>query len=169
MQRNAVISGDGRYRYRLTRRWDPSLTSMGFIMLNPSTADSEVDDPTIRRCINFARREGFGGIDVRNLFALRSTDPSALRIGSNAGDPGGPGNDEYLIEMVRQFDVVVAAWGSWWYDCRMAVTPRRYHIEEFAQRIGKPLHCLGTTKKGYPRHPLYLPNDAPLTTWEFPT
>lgn len=76
--RGAVISDDGRYRYRLWRTWAPELPRMAWIMLNPSTADAEVDDPTIRRCVGFAKREGCGGIEVVNLYAYRSTDPSVL-------------------------------------------------------------------------------------------
>ena len=96
MTSGATFSDDGVYRYRLWREWDADLPSCLFIMLNPSTADATQDDPTIRRCIDYARRWGFGRLEVGNLFALRSTDPKALYA---ADDPVGPDNDDALMEM----------------------------------------------------------------------
>ena len=160
IERHAVISPCGTYRYMLMRDWQhplllPSPTcSLAFIMLNPSTADANLDDPTIRRCMAFARREGFYGIRVFNLFALRSTDPKALRF---AADPVGPENDSHLSRC-RMYGDVIAAWGS---------------VPFAADRIrrvlsilrGSAVKCLGTNKDGSPKHPLYIPKNAPLIPW----
>lgn len=156
---SAVISDCGRYRYKLTRqipqpiRWvRPCL----FIMLNPSTADAEQDDPTIRRCIRFAKREGCTRLTVVNLFALRATDPMELR---KAEDPEGPFNDGYLLGAIEEHlktGVVVAAWGADPFATRRA---------EWLRNQIPPIECLGITKSGAPKHPLYLRSDAPLEQW----
>lgn len=151
----AEISECGLYRYTLHReidqvtRWvKPCL----FIMLNPSTADAVQDDPTIRRCIKFAEREGCTSLTVVNLFALRATDPGEL-IGH--ADPIGPLNDQRIEEMVDQHSlgIVVAAWGA----------------HPMAQKRGAdvrakfgPFKCLGITKNGSPKHPLYIKAKQPL-------
>jgi hypothetical protein len=110
---SATISVDGRYRYDLHRCWDSSSTMLPFVMCNPSTADAAIDDPTIRRCIGFARRLGFGGIVVRNLFAWRATSPRDLAAARRAGeDIVGPDNPVWLAGLQRMTTPVVAAWGS---------------------------------------------------------
>ncbi len=152
---SAVISDCGRYRYVLQRslggflRWH---RPMLFIMLNPSTADAMVDDPTIRRCISFAKREGMTHLTVVNLFALRATDPRELEL---AHDPVGPENDRHLEEQVGKHrnGSVVAAWGAHEFAKRRAAAV----LAKFG-----PLHCLGLTKAGHPRHPLYVKGDQPL-------
>lgn len=151
----AVLSGCGRYRYLLTRRWadDPAVT---FVMLNPSTADATTDDPTIRRCIGFAKSWGYGSLNVVNLFAFRATDPRDLLA---ATDPVGPRNDAFLHDYLP---VSVAAWGAH----KLAVARARQVMQAFA---GRPLlWCLGVTKDGHPRHPLYVRADAPLIPWRQP-
>ena len=125
---------------------------MLFIMLNPSTADAELDDPTIRRCVGFAQRWGFQGLAVGNLFALRATDPQQLR---RVADPIGPENDQHLIWMSDDADVTIAAWGT-----PGAFRNRDQHVLGFLK--GAVEH-LGLTKQGHPRHPLYLRNDAART------
>lgn len=155
---SAILSPDGLYRYALARSWSdaPPLT---FVMLNPSTADAELDDPTIRRCIGFARREGLGGIRVVNLYALRATNPAALK---SAADPVGPENDEHIVwaltSALGSDAPVVAAWGALAEDSRARAV---FHLAglEF------PWQALGFTKGGRPRHPLYLRGDAPLVPW----
>ena len=117
-------------------------------MLNPSTADERVLDPTIRRCMGFARAWGFGGIDVVNLFAWRSTDPAAL---ARVADPIGPDNDETIADALRQAALAVAAWG-----CDPMTRTRSVAIKGLAARVRVPLWCLGVTKNGHPRHPLYV-------------
>jgi hypothetical protein len=125
---------------------------MGFIMLNPSTADAEADDPTIRRCIQFAKRENCGSIMVANLFALRSTNPENL-FGTE--DPVGPENDHFIQNLVERIDgPLVGAWG--------AHAMANYRAIDVIEICGSRLKCLGKTKHGSPRHPLYVKGDAPL-------
>ena len=146
----ALLSPCGRYRYRLTREWLMGEGTVLFVMLNPSTADAETDDPTIRRCIGFAQRWGFRGLAVGNLFAWRATDPRELR---QAIDPVGPENDRHLVEMSHAANAVIAAWG--------AGGGRR---GQYALRLLRgTVEHLGLTKQGYPRHPLYLRADATRT------
>lgn len=109
MNKDAVISLCRQYRYWLSRQWDTSLPMVCFIMLNPSTADDNEDDPTIRKCTGFARRMGYGAIQVVNLFALRSTDPTKLRT---AMDPIGPDTDEWICQTAGACRRVICAWGA---------------------------------------------------------
>src|SRR3954471_10304152 len=110
LYRGAHLSSDGVYRYTLSRLWDtdPVSPEMVWVMLNPSTADAAVDDPTIRRCIGFARLWGYAGIRVVNLFALRAADPKALLAHQ---DPVGPDNDHWLRAVTGE-RFTMAAWGS---------------------------------------------------------
>ena len=152
---DAEISPCGKYRYTLTRklncplRWvRPAL----FIMLNPSTADAVQNDPTIRRCISFAEREGCTSLTVVNLFALRATKPYVL---TQCEDPVGPLNDQRIAEQIEKHwnGIVVAAWGSHSFAKKRA--------QEIKDKFG-PFLCLGITQGGYPRHPLYLRSTEPL-------
>lgn len=145
---DAQISKDGVYRYELTRRWEPGLL-LRWVMLNPSTADALVDDPTIRRCCGFAKAWNFAGIVVHNLYALRSTDPKALRTHP---DPVGPENNRYLSQSPLSYsDGVICAWGA------SADPDRERHVVRMFADTRTDLYCLGRTKAGNPRHPLYLP------------
>lgn len=167
IRREAKISNCGKYRYSLDRVWyDDSLFNspakitfqppMIFVMLNPSTADAFADDPTIRRCINFAKREGFQWLKVMNLFAGRATKPTDL---FKMDDPSGPENEEHWEAargMVQHYgSQIVCAWGS---------NPKaKRQAERFLKLMdGVEVHCLGTTKDGHPKHPLYLANDTQL-------
>lgn len=150
-QADAVISDCGRYRFRLTRRWGDGPTC-GFIMLNPSTADAETDDPTIRRCISFAKREGCGGLVVVNLYAFRATKPADLWALDASERIGGPQSEAEFHRAIQEAEIMIAAWG--------ADTKRAEHW--IVQRYGSNLQCLGKTKGGHPRHPLYVRGDAPL-------
>lgn len=153
--KSAVISTDGLYRYQLTRRWGVS-GSLSFVMLNPSTADADVDDPTIRRCIGFAKRENYGGIKIYNLFAFRATKPSDLY---KASDPVGEDNRMWLKAMLRDSKhglPVICGWGA--HEAR----GEDQWLRSKAEYFGAALHCLGCTKSGAPRHPLYLPSDAEI-------
>ena len=150
----AVFSPDARYRYTLRRQWDDAQPYCLFVMLNPSTADATQDDPTIRRCIGFAKNWGFGGLLVGNIFALRSTDPAALY---HVDDPVGPENDYYLRMLRDEATLSVAAWGV-----HGAFGGRS---KEVANQWGKALHCLGLTKDGHPRHPLYMPGKSVPLKW----
>lgn len=155
----ATVSECGRYRYLLSRR-DDDLLLQGepavFCMLNPSTADAAVDDPTIRRCRGFARNWQRPGLQVVNLYALRSTDPSALWADP---DPVGPDNDQHLAAIARGAGDIVCAWGA-------EAPPERVRaVERLFAAAGVRLWCLGTTKNGAPRHPLYVRGDAALIPW----
>src|SRR5262249_12400239 len=156
MHKSAILSPCLTYRYVLTRAWDEALPLSYWIMLNPSTADASLDDPTIRRCMSFARRWGCGGIDVRNLFALRATEPRRLRGGDHP--PFGPDNDKHLIALAeRRPGPVVAAWGT-----HGALFSRGTYVTHLLAERAVPLSCLGTTKDGHPKHPLYVRTDVPL-------
>lgn len=155
---SAVISECGAYRYHLTRGAGRLLP---FVMLNPSTADSDVDDPTIRRCRAFATREGYQGIEVVNLYALRSVRPEALAASE---DPIGPDNDYWLerIGFLHRHGRIVAAWGAW------GAPDFRGHVERCAPMLtshGARLVCLSKTIHGAPRHPLYVRGATPLEPW----
>lgn len=155
MDSNAIISSDGRYRYKLGRYWTQRKAPLVWIMLNPSTADAEKDDHTIRRCISFAKRWGFGGIEVYNLFALRSRHPTSIEM---ADDPVGPENDDWLKAAARSGRKIVAAWGA----CRtLRQSQRAAHVMKLLVRFRNAFPVsLGVTKTGDPRHPLYVRADA---------
>lgn len=152
LTKSAEFSVCGTYRYQLGRLWGAGRSPLGWIMLNPSTADADLDDPTIRRCMGFARVWGYDGILVGNLYALRSTDPSVLATHS---DPSGPENHRWIGHIARTCHDVVCAWGAH----RMATT-RALSMVELVQANGAQAWCLGTTKGGHPRHPLYVKGDA---------
>lgn len=160
MTRNARLSADRRYRYTLLRRWGERAPGITWIMLNPSKADAEVDDPTIRRCMVFSQRFGYDAMVVVNLFAYRATDPrELLEVGGEAAV--GPENGEWCQKACRQASVIVVAWGALREPLRgfAAVTTK------LIQKDGYRLKCLGMTKDGQPRHPLYIRADAPLVDW----
>jgi len=155
MIKDAYISDDGLYRYNLVRDWgDNEDPGMLFVMLNPSTADAVEDDPTIRRCINFAKREGCGYMEVVNLFAFRATDPKAMKA---ADDPVGPENDLVIRQALEDADIVVCAWGA-----HGSFKARDKVVLDIIHQSGHVPKALGVTQAGQPRHPLYLKNIAPL-------
>lgn len=160
VQKSACLSEDGLYRYSLRRTWDGSRPPVVFVGLNPSTADGTQDDPTIRREMAFARRLGFGGLLKVNLYAFRATDPKALREALKQGvDAFGPVNLAYVLGETELAErVVVAAWGK---------PPSGVPVpDDLAAALSRrPLLCLGTTKDGHPRHPLYLRADAEPRPW----
>ena len=146
---SAVLSPCGRYRYSLQRRWLTGEGTVLFIMLNPSTADAETDDPTIRRCIGFAQRWGFRELVVGNLFAYRATNPQEL---TQVDDPIGAENDYHLTEMSGSAVATIAAWGE-----RGALRGRDTDVLRI---LTGSIEHLGLTKQGHPRHPLYLRSDT---------
>ena len=157
------------YRYLLTRDFrtlenDPARTAL-FIMLNPSTADEFDDDPTIRRCVSFAKREGCSRLEVVNLYAMRATKPERL-LTVSARAALGPKNKRTILNALdRGPAVAIAAWGAWWDTQSKRVTGpgfARLAVESFAREREITLHCFGTTKSGAPRHPLYVRADQPL-------
>jgi hypothetical protein len=147
----AVFSPCYRYRYVLTREWLIGQGAVMFVMLNPSTATEEVDDPTIRRCTQFARAWGYRRLVVTNLFAYRATDPAALR---RVNDPVGPENDWHLRYCAQhEAERVVLAWGA-----HGAYLGRDKAVLALLAQLSLRVEpaCFGVTKSGQPRHPLYV-------------
>lgn len=159
MANSAVISSCGKYRYYLERQFDSSTKRAVFVLLNPSTADATQDDPTIRRCVGFARQNGAGTLSVVNLYALRATQPRELLV---ADDPVGPDNDDWIAQAVRGADIVIAAWGAY---AANNISMARHRVATVIDLLGPNIHCLGVTKAGHPAHPLYLRRSTPLVLW----
>lgn len=144
----AIYSPCERYRYSLTRVWDPAGDKALFVMLNPSTATEVQNDPTVERCERRARALGFGSFRVTNIFAWRDTDPRKMRA---AADPVGPENDRAIVEGAHWADRVICAWGT-----HGAHLDRGARVEGLLRQTGLPLFTLGLTKEGHPKHPLYI-------------
>lgn len=159
----AHFSDDEKYRYLLGRRISDSSSRLLFIMLNPATADESKNDPTIRRCIGFAERWGFGIMEVTNLFAFRTSYVTELR---RADEPIGTDNDEWISKALTTADRVVLAWGN-----HGAYKERSRQVRRMALNVAQPYH-LGLNKTGEPKHPLYLSASAipiPLHTTDILT
>ncbi len=152
----AKLSDCRTWRYLLWRAWSPRNGGLvTFIGLNPSTADEDDDDPTIRRCVGFAKAWGHVGIIMVNLFAYRATDPGAMK---STRTPIGPKNDKAIIGAAERSDLVVCAWG--------AQGGHRRRDEEVCALLGEyQLHHLGLTKGGQPKHPLYLKSSTKPQRW----
>lgn len=150
MQRRASFSQCKTFRYQLIRTWNESLPAVCFIGLNPSTADHRIDDPTIRRCIGFAKSWGYGSLTIVNLFAYRTPYPEALK---QADDPIGPRNRHFIRQAVKGADVVVAIWGNDGAFMGQAEAVSRW--------VG-PLHAIKVNQSGHPAHPLYLKKGLPF-------
>lgn len=146
----AIFSPCRKYRYLLWRYWGPGRAFAHFCALNPSTADETADDPTIRREIAFAKRFGADGLIKTNLFAFRATDPRDMKACS---EPIGPLNDDWIYEAATVSCVDVAAWGVHGTHMGRDMVVRGMCIN---------WKCLGVTKDGHPKHPLYLKSDTPL-------
>ncbi|MBP2698730.1 hypothetical protein C9J44_05000 [Photobacterium sp. GB-27] len=153
MKKSAVLSSCRKYRYELWRTWDDSKPYAMFIGLNPSTADETEDDPTIRRCINFAKSWGYGGLCMANLFAYRATQPEDMK---RASDPIGDKNDETLILLAQNAGVIVGAWGN------DGVFLNR---SEDVRALISELNVLKVNKSGEPAHPLYLKSTLTPIKW----
>ena len=148
-QSGASFSACERYRYSLWRIWDESRPVVNFVMLNPSTADESASDPTVTRCIIFAKSWECGGIVVTNLFAFRATDPKEM---FRSADPIGSGNDQALTDSAATASVVVCAWGNHGKHLDRATA-----VAVMLQRSGIRPHHLKLNRSGEPAHPLYLP------------
>ncbi len=144
----AVYSNCELYRYCLTRVWNPKSAKVTFVMLNPSTATELQNDPTVERCEHRARALGFGGFKVTNIFAWRDSDPRKMRA---AKAPIGLENDVTIQEACAWADQVIAAWGT-----HGAYLNRGVQVVELLRQSGKPILHLGLSKKGHPKHPLYI-------------
>lgn len=151
----AAYSPCERYRYALGRSWEPLLGGpvVLWVLHNPSTATELAVDPTLRRCVDFSKREGAGGLIFTNVMAWRSTDKDALRF---VDDPVGPLNPVAIERCIAAADRVVLAWGK--IDPRLGVAARLEAVDGQAQ-------CLGKNGDGSPRHPLYLAGGTPLLPW----
>ena len=182
---DAAISPCGTYRYRLSREWrlhplpaqwemwteedgSPALDGEGkqigeplacvFVMLNPSTADNQADDPTIRRCVAFAQRLGFDKLIVVNLFAFRATDPKAIIRAPPDSDPVGHENQRHINRALDEAGMIVCAWGA--HGGHLDQDETMLGWIESANWKNAPVVALGLTADGFPRHPLYLRADA---------
>ncbi len=151
----ALISDDSLYRYLLWRVWEPGKATVLWIMLNPSTADGEEDDPTIRRCAGFSRQWGFGGMYVVNLFAYRATRPYLIYTAPN---PVGPENDKHIMDAAVSAGRIVCAWGA-----HGGYLGRDVQVCEMLQAQQYPLYYLNKLNRdGRPPHPLYQRADSKL-------
>jgi hypothetical protein len=167
--KEATFSDDERHRFYLGRRVELETWQRGgrllFIGLNPSIATHEIEDPTIRKETKFARAWGYDQLDKGNIFSLRSTDPKGLLSADDAD--GDPENMREIVARTRAADLVVAAWGGPYAPKPLArmVAARASEVVERLKAEGVYLHCLATTKDGFPRHPLYLPDASVATPW----
>lgn len=161
---SAIISCCGKFRYRLERHGLSGEGAVAWIMVNPSTADAETDDATIRKVRGFSERLGAGWFVVGNKFAYRATDVHELR---SCGDPRGPDNDRHLTDIMQAAPVVIAAWGPL-SKLPPQLRKRWTTVKLIADRLGVKLMCFGTANDGHPRHPLMLAYDTPLIPWKAP-
>lgn len=153
--RKTIFSPCRRYRYTLWRGFDTFNEGYAmFVGLNPSTADETKDDPTVRRCIRFAKSWGYGSLCMTNIFAFRATDPRLMR---DQSDPIGPENDKWLLEYSREAGIVVAAWGN-----HGSFLGRDKEVVSLLDNLS----CLGITNSGQPIHPLYVPRDRKPIPYE---
>ena len=152
---HALWSDCGGYRYGLCRRWADG-PELNYVMLNPSKATEAHNDATIERCQRRATALGFGAFSATNLFAYCATDPRDLKA---AAEPVGPENDVILAETAGRADMVLCAWGV--HGAHLG------RADEVAKLLaGRPLHVLGLSKAGHPRHPLYVPYAAKPLLWQ---
>ena len=147
MRTGAVFDSTGTYRYSLLREWDINAPKVGFIMLNPSSADAEKNDPTIRRCIKFAQSWGYGCLEVVNLFAYRATHLKDLL---RTPDPVGNENDHHLAAVVQGAAMLVVACGNWG-----RLNNRDQAVLKLLSQH-QQVCCLCVNQSGQPRHPLYV-------------
>lgn len=156
----AVFNTGRTHRYLLTRLWDLSRPPAVFVMLNPSTAGALHDDPTVTRCVSFARREQAGGLAIVNLFTRCATDPTQLKTDSN---PIGAYADSFIDHTAATSPLVIAAWGA-----HGTLHGRGEQVANRLWQRGTGLRCFGTTASGQPLHPLYLRADTPLVPYAPP-
>lgn len=158
---NAYFSPCRTWRYLLHRVWSLDHQLLLVVGLNPSTADEVQSDPTVTRCINQAKRWGYGGLIMMNAFAVVGTDPRVLK---KVNDPVGPENDYWLRVMSQDVNVgrILLAWGN-----HGLKFDRQKKVLSVLDCAKEELKCYGYTKTGAPRHPLYLKQDTPLRTWGY--
>lgn len=149
MERKAYFDKDKIYRYLLQRKWGNSGKKITWIMLNPSTADETIDDPTIRRCIGFSKQFGADELDIVNLFAYRSTDPKQLY---SAEYPVGEENDAYILESIKTSSLVILGWGN---HGKLHGRSEKV-LSAFLKKYKDKVFALKILKNGEPGHPLYI-------------
>ena len=147
MQRGAILSSCKKHRLQLWREWNSNLPKVLFIMLNPSTADHEQDDPTLRRCMDFAKQWGYGGLYIGNLYSFRAADPRTLLKVSKFSHRD---NYKHISTMAQQCQLLVCAWGNYPIIKKLG-TPLN-----ILKQLNQKLHCIALSKTGTPKHPLYL-------------
>lgn len=162
--RQAVLTNDGLYRLKLGRKMATGRKVGLWLGVNPSTADAELDDASIRKLYGFGERLDIGEWWVGNMFAYRATDVRTL---ARIQDPIGSATDVYLAQMMDAADVVIAGWGSIG-KVPLRLQGRWRDLVLLADERGKELMCWGTCGDGHPRHPLMLAYDTPLVPWEVP-
>lgn len=161
LARDALLSPCGAYRFTLSRQLEPEGTSSCvFIMLNPSRADATDDDPTVRKCMKFAKAWGYSLLHVVNLFAWRDKSPAAMKL---AKYPVGENNDVIVRLAASRAGIVVCAWGK-----HGTHLDRHNVMRQQLHGWGIPVHYLALNKDGTPKHPLYCRDDTVPTRWEFP-
>ena len=154
----AVLSHCEQYRYYLTRFVSLNPKKLGFVLLNPSTADAFQNDSTVTRCVGFARRHGFGELHIANAYAYRAKRPRDLWA---TDYPVGPENNYWLTELVLRCDLVICGWGIHCQPLREIQV-----VEQLSAWAPLKLHHLGRNKNGTPKHPLYLPTETEITPWQ---
>ena len=154
LENDAVVSSCGKYRYLLRRTWDYNKPRALLVMLNPSTADATVDDATIRSCVRLLSGQGYGSMEVVNVYAFRATDPRELAQQSN---PFGVHNLNVVEAAIRRCDVVICAWGAY-----PPAVPHAAPILSAIRSQRPASYCFGKTKSGAPKHPLYIKSGTPL-------
>ena len=157
LDRGAEFGSNQKFRYKLWRTKPWSKGRVGFIMLNPSTADVTNDDPTVTRCLKRALKMGYDGIEVGNLYAFRATDPAELK---SAGYPVGPLNDEAIRLLCRQCEMVILGWGN------HAQPERAAEVLALVTKYNDNVYHLGLNKSGQPKHPLYIGYDVEPIRYE---
>ncbi|CCC39450.1 DUF1643 domain-containing protein [Haloquadratum walsbyi] len=156
VMRDAILSEDNEYRYRLDRTWDSKAPTMAFVLVNPSQADAEKDDRTTTRCMTYANGMGFGRVIIGNLFAIRSTDPTVIK---SHPAPVGPRNDQYLRDICHESDRIVAGWGI------HGTIDGRGH--EITAALDVNWYAITTTIDGHPAHPSRTPYDTTLQRFSY--
>lgn len=155
---SAQFDRTGRYRFSLHRFWSGELEAATMVMLNPSTADHLRNDPTISRCIQLSRSWGFGSVNIVNLFAYRTSSPAHLR---SIRRPVGKANDSHILEQCNNAGKIIVAWGN-----HGSFLERDKEVLELLSPFD--LWCIGQTKSGQPKHPLYAPGDVRLQRFQQP-
>lgn len=157
VENDAVIEGiNEEYRYELKRIWDDKKDMVTFIMLNPSTADCKIDDPTIQRCVSLAKNNGFGGLKVVNLFAFRTAKPKNL-LGNKKDFLIGQENDKYILDSVGKSKTIVLGWGNSVKELKdIKDFNRDKEVVDLLNKNGYDFYCADLTAKDCPKHPLFI-------------